>query len=251
MEEKIIHTLEVELIGLTQFFRPKECYPEWNPDTLVSSQQLVEFAGRLCYKSFANPAGRTNFQYIANLLEHGHLSVLEHASASFLVTGISRSCSHELVRHRHLSFSQVSQRYVPETDACFVEPEPIAEDPDLHAQFQLTMELCRETYERILKRLTDRFAGIEDPTQRKKLARQAARCVMPNATETQLVVTGNLRAWRWFIHLRGSVHADREIRSLALLILGHLQQIAPAVFADFGIVTLEDGSQAVNSVYPY
>lgn len=255
---EIIHAPRVQLIALTRFNTPLEIAAKWSSDTDIDSQLLIEFAGRQCYASWSNPAGRTNAQYIGNMLDHGHLSVIEHANATFAISGVSRSCSHELVRHRHLSFSQASQRYVPETDANFIEPEPIAADPELHALFLETVQTCQAAYDKLLEKLTERFAGcppqggrMEDRTLRRKLARQAARSVMPNATETKIVVTGNFRAWRWFIHMRGSEHADREIRALAVAILRDLQREAPAVFGDYEIAPLPDGSEAATSKYPY
>ena len=248
---EIIYAPRVQLIALTCFTVPPDIAAKWSSDTDIDSLLLIEFSGRRCYDSWSNPAGRTNAQYIGNMLDHGHLSVIEHANASFSISGISRSCSHELVRHRHLSFSQSSQRYVPETNASFIEPEPIAADPELHALFLETVQTCQAAYDKLLEKLTERFADVEDRTLRRKLARQAARCVMPNATETKIVVTGNFRAWRWFIHMRGSEHADREIRALAIAILRELQREAPAVFGDYEIVSLPDGSEAATSKYPY
>ena len=248
---EIISAPRVQLVALTTFTAPPEVAARWTSDTDVESQLLIEFAGRQCYESWSNPAGRSNALYIANMLDHGHLSVIEHANATFAISGVSRSCTHELVRHRHLSFSQVSQRYVPETDANFIEPEPIAEDLELHALFLETVQTCQAAYDKLLEKLTERFADVEDRTLRRKLARQAARSVMPNATETKIVVTGNFRAWRWFVHMRGSEHADREIRALAIAILHELQREAPAVFGDYEIATLPDGSEAATSKYPY
>src|SRR5260370_27154788 len=135
---EIIHAPRVQLIAVTNFTAPPEIAAKWSSDTDIDSQLLIEFSGRQCYESWSNPAGRTNATYIGNMLDHGHLSVIEHANATFAITGVSRSCTHELVRHRHLSFSQQSQRYVPETDANFIEPEPIAADPDLNALFLKT-----------------------------------------------------------------------------------------------------------------
>jgi thymidylate synthase (FAD) len=248
---EIIRAPRVTLVALTTFAAPPDIAAEWASDTEIDSQLLIEFAGRLCYQSWSNPAGRTNAEYIANMLEQGHLSVIEHAAATFFISGVSRSMTHELVRHRHLSFSQRSQRFVPESNANFIEPEPIAADPELHALFLETVQTCQAAYDKLLERLTERFADVEDRTLRRKLARQAARSVMPNATETKIVVTGNFRAWRWFIHMRGSEHADREIRALAIAILRELQREAPAVFGDYEIVSLPDGSEAATSKYPY
>jgi len=242
---RIVHKPTVRLIAVTQFSKPPDV--DWDTDTTVPSQQLIEFAGRMCYQSWANPSGRSNAEYIANLLEQGHLSVLEHASASFMIAGVSRSLTHELVRHRHLSFSQLSQRFVAEDDADLVEPEAIASDPEAHAVFEDATRRCLEAYSRLCELMRRRYADVKDPTMRRKLARQAARSVLPNATETRIVVTGNFRAWRHFIRLRASEHADVEIRAVALEILRILQQEAPAVFGDFRIYKTEGGTEVAQT----
>jgi thymidylate synthase (FAD) len=246
---EILRKPNVTLVAWTHFRKPEGL--AWQTDTELAGQQLIELAGRACYQSFHNPAGRTNAEYIGNMLEHGHLSVVEHASATFYITGVSRSLTHELVRHRHLSFSQESQRFVPERDANFIEPDPIAEDPELHALFLESVQASQEAYNRLLAKLEERFAAVEDRTLRRKMARQAARSVMPNATETQIVVTGNYRAWRDFIRKRATEHADTEIRRLALEILRQLRELAPVVFGDFDLVTLPDGTQIARTPNPF
>src|SRR5947209_6024568 len=106
----------------------------WQTDTEVAAEYLAEIAGRLCYMSFARPRPGGNRVYLDHIKEVGHGSVLEHAVWNFVFTGISRSLSHELVRHRAgLGFSQLSQRYVDESVAEYVEPDVIGADPDLHA----------------------------------------------------------------------------------------------------------------------
>src|SRR6187402_900501 len=103
----------------------------WQTDTEVAGEHLVETAGRVCYMSFAKPRPGGNRAYIGHILEVGHGSVLEHAVFNLLITGVSRS--HELIRHRAgFGYSQLSQRFVDESEAEFVEPESIAEDPELH-----------------------------------------------------------------------------------------------------------------------
>lgn len=98
----------------------------WNSDTDNASEHLVEIAGRLCYMSFAKPRPGGNQAYINHILEVGHGSVLEHAVYSMIFTGVSRSLTHELVRHRAgMSYSQLSQRYVDESDCAFVRPPGI------------------------------------------------------------------------------------------------------------------------------
>ncbi|HEY8497707.1 MAG TPA: FAD-dependent thymidylate synthase [Limnochordales bacterium] len=239
----------VTLIAVTRFLKPDHI--AWETDTANPAQQLVEFAGRLCYRSFHNPSGRTNAEYIQHLLAQGHLSVIEHASASLLIEGISRSCSHEIVRHRHFSYSQVSQRYVDESEARTVLPPGLAGDPEAERLLAEAAGAAREAYRQLVARLRQRYASVEDPSLRRKMARQAARAVLPNATETALVMTGNFRAWRHFIRMRASAHADPEIRRVALAALRILQAEAPAVFGDFRIVQGPDGSEVAEPGYPW
>lgn len=237
---------KVQLVAWTQFQTP-EGVP-WDTDA-DGGQALAEFAGRACYQSWKkpNPATATNAGYLHHILEVGHLSVLEHGSVSFYISGISRSLTHELIRHRHFSYSQLSQRYVPERDAAMVEPDVIAEDPELHAKFVAASEAAVNAYTELLEGLEKRFADVEHATLRRKQARQAARAVLPNATETRIVVTGNYRAWRHFIAMRASEHADVEIRNLAIACLRELNKVAGNVFADFEITTLPDGTEVASS----
>ncbi|SOC50459.1 thymidylate synthase (FAD) [Blastococcus aggregatus] len=238
--------LKVQVVAQTRFTPPADV--PWTTDA-DGGQALAEFAGRACYQSWdkPNPATATNAAYLRHLLEVGHLSVLEHGSVSMYLTGVSRSLTHELVRHRHFSYSQLSQRYVPERDAEMVEPAVIAEDPELHALFQAATGAATEAYDALLAGLEQRFADQPNATLRRKQARQAARSVLPNATETRIVVTGNYRAWRHFVAMRASEHADVEIRELAIACLRELQRVAGNVFGDFRISTLPDGSQVAAS----
>ncbi|WP_026185323.1 FAD-dependent thymidylate synthase [Salinispora pacifica] len=237
---------QVKLIAWTQFAPPDDV--EWSTDA-DGGQALAEFAGRACYQSWKkpNPATATNAGYLAHILEVGHLSVLEHGSVSFYLTGVSRSLTHELIRHRHFSFSQLSQRYVPERDAAMVEPAVIADDPELHKRFVEAAEASVRAYTELLAGLEQRFTDEPNATLRRKRARQAARAVLPNATETRIVVTGNYRAWRHFIGMRATEHADVEIRELAVECLRQLQGVAPSVFNDFVISSLPDGTEVATS----
>jgi thymidylate synthase (FAD) len=233
----------VRLIAWTHFEPPDDV--PWSTDA-EGGQALAEFAGRACYQSWSkpNPATNTNATYLAHILEVGHLSVLEHGSATVYLTGVSRSFTHELVRHRHLSYSQLSQRYVPSADAGMIEPDVIAADPQLHEQFIAATEASLEAYAKLLAGLEERL-----PPSAHKQARQAARAVLPNATETRIVVTGNYRAWRHFIATRASELADVEIRAVAVAILRELRTVAPNVFSDFTITALRDGTEIAASPY--
>jgi thymidylate synthase (FAD) len=241
-----IVALRVQPIAWTHFEIPPHI--PWETDA-EGGEALAEFAGRACYQSWKkpNPATATNAGYLRHILEVGHLSVLEHGSVTFYLTGISRSLTHELIRHRHFSYSQLSQRYVPERDAAMVEPDVIADDPELHAKFLNASEAAVRAYTELLEGLEKKFADVEHATLRRKQARQAARAVLPNATETRIVVTGNYRAWRHFIAMRASEHADIEIRALAIACLYELQRIAHNAFADFEITTLPDGTRVASS----
>jgi thymidylate synthase (FAD) len=240
--------MKVQLIGKTEFTPPAEV--PWTTDA-GGGEALAEFAGRACYQSWSkpNPATATNAGYLRHILEVGHLSVLEHGVVSFYITGVSRSLTHELVRHRHFSYSQLSQRYVPERNAATVEPAVIAEDPELHEKFTAAARASLAAYNDLLAALETKFAYVPIATSRRKQARQAARSVLPNATETRVVVTGNYRAWRHFVAMRASEHADVEIRELAVECLRQLQKVAPNVFGDFEIATLSDGSEVASSPF--
>ena len=239
---------KVRLIGWTHFAPPDDV--DWSTDA-DGGEALAEFAGRACYQSWSkpNPSTATNAGYLRHILEVGHLSVLEHGSVTMYLTGVSRSLTHELIRHRHFSYSQLSQRYVPERDAAMVEPDVIAADPELHAKFVAATEASLAAYTELLAGLEERFADIPNATLRRKQARQAARAVLPNATETRIVVTGNYRAWRHFIAMRATEHADVEIRALAIECLRQLQREVPNVFGDFEIGLLDDGTEIASSPF--
>jgi thymidylate synthase (FAD) len=238
--------LRVQLIARTEFQAPSDV--PWNTDA-DGGQALVEFAGRACYQSWSkpNPRTATNATYIKHIIDVGHFAVLEHASATFYITGISRSCTHELIRHRHFSYSQLSQRYVPEDEARVVLPPGLDGDADLQDIVLAAADASRRVYEELLGKLEARIADQPNSVLRRKQARQAARAVLPNDTETRIVVTGNYRAWRHFIAMRASEHADVEIRRLAIACLRELTAVAPAVFADFEISVLADGSEVATS----
>jgi thymidylate synthase (FAD) len=241
-----IAPLRVQLIAKTEFLAPPDV--PWSTDA-DGGEALVEFAGRACYQSWSkpNPKTATNAAYIRHIIDVGHLSVLEHASVSFYITGISRSCTHELIRHRHFSYSQLSQRYVPDGDARVVLPPGLEDDPELQEIFTAAADAGHAAYTELLTRLQAALADQPNAVLRRKQARQAARAVLPNATETRIVVTGNYRAWRHFIAVRASEQADLEIRRLAIECLRRLTEVAPAAFADFEIATLADGTEVATS----
>jgi thymidylate synthase (FAD) len=222
----------------------------WATDTEVGAEALAEMAGRLCYLSYGK-GRKSNREFLDHLIEVGHGSVLEHAVWSFVITGVSRSLTHELVRHRAgWAYSQLSQRYVNESESPYVEPDVIADDPALHAIWAGAVNGARDAYDRLVAGLERHYAGEPDATLRRKLARQAARSVLPNATETRIFATANARALRHFIEMRGSAAADVEIRKVAIQLLDLMRQESPALFSDYERVPLPDGGEAVRTAHP-
>lgn len=219
----------------------------WETDAPDAAERLCEAAGRLCYMSFGK-GRKTNAEYLGNIIGVGHGSVLEHAIWNFIVTGVSRSLTHELIRHRAgFGYSQLSQRYVDESEADYVEPPSIAEDPELHAIWLEAIAQSQAAYCKLVDGLAAKFSSVEQATLRRKLARQAARSVLPNACETKIFVTANARALRHFIELRGDEHADIEIRALAVQMLRILQEHSPNIFGDYEIVKLSDGTEIART----
>lgn len=219
----------------------------WSTDGESGAEMLAELAGRICYMSFGAKQGRkSNADYMGNILGSGHGSVLEHAVWSFVIECVSRSFTHELIRHRAgWGYSQLSQRYVDETTADFVEPDIVAADPEAHELWLESVEASHRAYTRLVDRishLVEQTHPSLDRTTKRKMARQAARSVLPNATETKVFVTANARALRHFIELRGSAAAEPEIRKVAVGLLRIMQKEAPSMFADFALVSLEDGT---------
>ena len=188
-------------------------------------EQVVAAAARLCYSdaSISQLLERAPEQapkLLRKILDLGHLSVLEHASFSFGIEGISRACSHQLVRHRIASFSQQSQRYVSHEEPFeAVVPESIAGQPELAARFARHLAGTHELYRELLA------AGIPA---------EDARFVLPNAAATKLVLTMNARELHHFFALRCCRRAQWEIRAMAKEMLRLAKHAAPLLFADTG-----------------
>src|ERR1700735_2174065 len=141
--------LHVQLIAKSEFVAPPDV--PWSTDA-DGGQALLEFAGRACYQSWwkPNPKTATNTGYLQHIIDVGHFSVLEHGRVSFYLTGLSRSCTHELIRHRHFSYSQLSQRFVPERDSRVVLPPGIEDDPELQQLFLAAADASRDAYATLL-----------------------------------------------------------------------------------------------------
>lgn len=217
---------EVTLVAST-FIRP-EVERFMSLDSECSdAEALTEFAGRACYQSFGkpNPATARNADYLKRtLFEQGHWSIAEHASATLYFEGVSRAFTHELCRHRHLSYSQLSQRFVNESNSAVVVPPAIAE----HGGEELVNEFGADATS-VYSHLVDYLENAGLP---RKQAREAARGVLPNMTETKIVVTGNLRAWHEAIERRTAPDADAEMRQVMGMARDVLEPIAPAIFSE-------------------
>jgi thymidylate synthase (FAD) len=185
-----------------------------------NAEKLIEAAGRTSYLSFDKQGEGTEKRFIRMLIKSGHLSVLEHAYATFRISGASRSFTHQLVRHRLCSFIQQSQRYVDESNFNYIEPDSIRNNPEAHSVFIDFMGKAKEAYLKL--------NGL-------KIKKEDARYVLPNAVESQIVVSANFREWRNIIDLRGKAQAQWEIRRVTIEILKILKKHAPNVFGDFEI----------------
>lgn len=202
--------MKVELLSITQ-----------------NAEKLIENAGRTAYLSFQKQKKGGEKKFIKMLIERGHLSVLEHAYATFRVTGGSRAFTHQLVRHRLCSYTQQSQRYVNESNFQYIEPESIRSNKEAHALFSRFMKNAKEVYSKL---------------QELSIQNEDARFVLPNATESQIVVTANFREWRHIIELRGKPEAQWEIRKMSIEVLRLLKDRVPIVFGDFKI---NDNSETI------
>ena len=240
---------KITLLSRPQFLEPAHLPVKWMGES-TEGERLSEFAGRLCYMSQGNPASRETRAYIANIKKQGHGSVLEHANYSLLLEGVSRSLTHELVRHRAgFAYSQLSQRYVDESQAAFVMPPAIQGDAQLEAMWTKNIDEAQKTYVALVEQLMDRYKWVDDKVHRRKMAREAARGVLPNSTETKIVVTANARAWRTMLELRTGEGAEAEIRRCAVACLRLLQSEAPGFFADFEIYMATDRVESARVVY--
>src|SRR5688572_20539793 len=166
---EILRSPRVTLIARPEFLEPAHLPVQWKGDS-SDGEKIAEYAGRLCYMSQHTPAGRTTAEYLRNILKQGHGSVFEHSTYVMLIEGISRSCSHELVRHRAgWGYSQLSQRYVDESHAAFVMPPAISGDPELEAEWTRQVAAAQAAYVAAVERLMTRFEGVEGKVHRRKM----------------------------------------------------------------------------------
>lgn len=244
--------------GFLQGFEPELNFPDYvnDPTPLPGSSQLCKISGQVCYASFGERRTRNDnaAAYFERLTSAGHGSVLEHSSFSFLLYGISRSVTHELVRHRAgAAFSQISQRYVSGSVLRFVERPEYQEDEELHQLFEERADRAAAEYEAMAEQLLERQEGgasmltADYKTDARKKVQQTARSLLPNETEAPMVFTGNVRALRHIIEMRADAHAESEIRNLALRIFLCLRTVDPILFGDYELAELPDGTYTVTT----
>lgn len=252
-----IVTPKITLIAKTEvlYGALAELEPKWFNQVAtddLTSELIIEFAGRECYQSWDKPniATSTLKGYIANLKKQRHFSVLEHASATFRFQNVSRSLTHELVRHRHFSYSQLSQRYVDGSGIKVVIHPDVQKLIHIQRQNELP-QYVDESLDNLLISVekfyseVDRAMGDAPIKER----RGAARGALSNMTATNIVVTGNLRAWRHFILMRCTPQAEIEIREAAWTVFRSLRKEFPSVFSDLEASEHSDSCPTVTSEY--
>ncbi len=230
-----------------------------DPVVLEPAAQLVKLAGQECYASYG-PNRTMNSEaddYLKDIKNDEHGSVLMHPNFSFLIYGISRSVSHEWVRHGSgHAYSQRSQRYVSGKVLRFVERPEYQLDPELHEEFKQDIEATAANYEKRTQKLLARQADGSNPllaadakTDKRKRVQQTSRSVLTNETETSFVWTVNARAIQHTENMRSSEHAEVEIREPFLRVMLCLMMAEPNLFADFEIVKYPDGTRGAQSPY--
>lgn len=206
---------------------------------------LCKFAGQTCYLSFGEKRTRNSPEevkrYFDNIKSSGHGSVMEHAYYSMVVWGVDRAFSHELVRHRAgWAYSQLSQRYVDGKTLRFVERPEYQDDAGLHASFEGWIDDAASEYntraQMLMRKMRDQLEKMP-PTDRRKAVNSAARNCLPNETETAVVLTGNVRAWRHVLEMRASQHADLPISQVMTRAYEILKAASPVLFDDYEVET--------------
>lgn len=238
---KLITNPFVFVLAVPKFFdHPQYDLPEGGTD----SERLIAHGGKGCYDSYGKD-GRSIPEHIGGIIDSRHGSVLEHASVSLFFSGISRGCSHEIVRHRAgFAYSQRSTRYTSEEGGCFVLEPGYAQiqdipfedrTPDEHKLMDGFEDVCgvaMAKYSEAVQLWMNRAPLNKTGTERRKWARGKARQLLPHALETRMTITGNLRAWRFWLEERSGRGAEPEIRRLAAAVMDVLEPIAPLVFKD-------------------
>ena len=198
-------------------------------DGATDAETVIEYAGRSCYRSFhrPNPATREVPDYLERtLFDQKHFSIAEHVQITVEVTGVSRAWTHEMVRHRAFKFSQESQRFIDMEDFEIVLPPALRDNWALTDDVEGALSEVAEVYRRIVANLMSRG-------KTRKQAREAARAILPNATATGIVISGDIRSWIFMLDRRLRPDADAEFQEVAKLMLEAITPVAPSIFEEF------------------
>lgn len=214
---------------------------------------LTMFAGQICYLALGEK--RTKPQdadkYFDNIMKQSHGSILEHSSYTFLLYGVDRAVTHELVRHRLAAYSQVSQRYVGVDALRFCMPYEAQGSPELEGMALIDFEYDFHRYSRWIKAYMEKYPQREgeSKTEHRKRIQSTARRCLPNWVEAPIVVTANLRAWRHMLTMRCSRHADVAIRRACYPVYQAVRIACPEAFLDWTTEVLPDGSTEARPTY--
>lgn len=257
----LINQPDVCINGLADFLKGFDPDLDFNqymedPESDERAAQLIKLAGQLCYMSFG-PQRSKNAEiekYLNHIKESMHGSVVEHASYTFLIYGIDRSVTHELVRHRLASYSQVSQRYVNGKILRFVKRPEYENNEHLTQMFETWIQKSSEEYDTRANLLLDLQANnptyeTMSKTERRKAVNQAARACLPNETEAPIIFSANVRTLRHVCEMRVSKYADVQIRRAFFKIFLCLAMLEPTLFSDYKITELPDGTFSVETPY--
>ena len=242
----VVGRTKVDLDALEAFLADNDLV--WFRDEEARDAEIiVEAAGRVCYMSFTDDKSKMRFpnvKYVRNLIQQEHESVLEHASWTFLLDGVSRALSHQLVRHRvGFAFSQLSQQYHDESEAAFVVPHGINPKSSGFEIWKSSLRQALLAYREALSSVGSTESSTREQTRHK---RSVARSLLPNATSTTLAVTANARALRHFFRVRGTIEGDYEMRALCVEMLKQIRSDAPSLFQDFSIAVHGDGIEIIK-----
>lgn len=235
---------EIHIIGTTESqidsFLNSIDASDWVTDAKTGAEELIEVSGRMCYKSFGlehNPnltkVREGNEEYLENILRSRHGSVLEHASVSVAMLNVSRILTHEQVRHRAgFAYSQESMRFVRMTDIGMYIPECIKENPAALQLFKDAVNSSENYYNTLVKLMI----SDDMPFHKKKEITSAIRRIAPSGHSTNIIATGNHRAWRHTIELRTKDGVEEEIKKVFHMIAVKFQLMYPAIYQDMSLV---------------
>lgn len=242
----IVREPTVTVVARPHFIEPSHLPVQW-VGAATDGERVAEFAGRLRHMSQSNPAGRASHEYLENVIAQGQATVFDHAHYGLLFEGVSQALAHELLRHSPaLATAQLSHRYLDDGASRFVLPPAMSGDGALEQAWTAQIEAAIESYVALVSALMTRYAWVDDKVYRRRMARDAARGVLPLSTETRILVTGSARAWRTMVARSVGEDEELEIRRLAVAVLRVMQTEVPVLFGDAEIYMAADRREAAR-----